>query len=471
MKKTKIIATIGPSSEDKEIIRKMYYSGMNVARLNLSHADHDFCKKIINKIKEINKEEDANIGIMLDLQGPVIRVGEFVNGFAKFTKGDKIRIHMNEVLGDYTKFSVSYSNLINDVDRGSMLKLNDGKLSMKVVDKLRDSLVCEVLEDGVVTNHKNLNAPGAHFSREYLTDKDRADIKFAHENDCDFLALSFVSSHEDILEVNDLLIELKDDHISIVSKIENDNALEDIEDIIKTSDAIMVARGDLGTEIPMERIPGIQKSIINKCHIYGKTSIVATEMLSSMETVIHPTRAEVSDVANAVLDGTDAIMLSGETTVGLYPVETVDMMSRIAISAEKDINYFETLEKTMHYENQDMTSTISYATSLSALRLKAKCIVTPTRSGHTAQKMSRFRPIVPIVAISKDAKVLRMLSLSFGIYTVKTTSLKNFVDIIDNAKCAAKSKFNLAKGDLILITGGYPPTAKRETNFLKIEEI
>lgn len=259
MNKTKIIATIGPASSDKETLLQMYYSGMNVARLNLSHTEHEFGNKIVKTIREINKENDAHIGIMMDLQGPDIRVGKFVGGTAKLTKGDKIRIYPNEIIGDSTKFSVSYPGLIRDVREGAILKLNDGKIELKVVDKKPDYLICQVLTDGEVSNHKSLNAPGTKFSREYLSQKDKDDIKYASEVGCDYLSLSFISSHEDILDVNDMLIELGNDHISIVSKIENQNALDDIDEIIMASDAVMVARGDLGTELPMERIPGIQK--------------------------------------------------------------------------------------------------------------------------------------------------------------------------------------------------------------------
>jgi pyruvate kinase len=471
MNKTKIIATIGPASSDKDILREMYYSGMSVARLNLSHANHDFCSDIVKKINSLNKELDSHIAIMMDLQGPDIRVGKFVGGSAKFIKGDKIRIYMDDTLGDNTKFSVSYKNLLIDVKEDAMLKVNDGKVELKVLEKKPDCLLCQVVTDGIISDHKSLNAPGTKFNRAYLSDKDKDDIRFASDTGCDFLSLSFVSSHEDILDVNDMLIELGNDHIAIVSKIENQNALDDIDEIINASDVIMVARGDLGTELPMERIPGIQKSIINKCHNFGKTSIVATEMLASMEQVIRPTRAEVSDVANAVLDGTDAIMLSGETTVGKYPVETVDMMSRIANAAEGDIDYIEMLERAMRTENQDITGSISYSVAASAARLHAKAIVAPTRSGYTALKMSRFRPSCPIIALSPSEDTLRSLALSFGVYGVKVPEMKTFDDIMVAATNAARKMLQVEKGDVIIITGGYPPKDKKATNFMKIEEL
>ena len=471
MNKTKIIATIGPASSDPSILKEMYYSGMSVARLNLSHASHEFCKDIVSKINSLNKEVDAHIAVMMDLQGPDIRVGKFAGGSATFTKGDKIRIYMDDVLGDNTKFSVSYKNLLIDAKEDSILKVNDGKLELKILEKKPDCLVCQVITDGVVSDHKSLNAPGTKFNRAYLSDKDRDDIKFASSVGCDFLSLSFVSSHEDILDVNDILIELGNDHISIVSKIENENALDDIDEIINASDAVMVARGDLGTEIPMERIPGIQKSIINKCHNFGKISIVATEMLASMEQVVRPTRAEVSDVANAVLDGTDAIMLSGETTIGKYPVETVDMMSRIANASEGDIDYIDMLERAMRTENQDITGSISYSVAASAARLHAKAILAPTRSGYTALKMSRFRPSCPIIALSPSEETLRSLALSFGVYGVKVSEMKTFDDIMNTATDSAHKVLQLKKGDIIIVTGSYPPKEKKSTNFMEIEEL
>ena len=281
---------------------------MNVARLNLSHADYAFCKDIIKKIDELNKELKSNVAILLDTKGPEIRVGEIAGGSAYLTEGDKIRIYMNPLLGDSTKFSVNYPGLVEDVKYNQILKVDDGKIELQVIDKDYDYILAEVKVGGFIASNKSINAPGVKLKRPFLSDKDKEDIVFAHENHVDFLAISFTSKADDILEVNDLLIELGNDHIGIIAKIENESAVNDLDEIVRVSDGIMIARGDLGVEIPMERIPGIQKAIIAKCHNMNKISIVATEMLSSMEHTSRPTRAEVSDVANAVLDGADAVM-------------------------------------------------------------------------------------------------------------------------------------------------------------------
>lgn len=471
MNKTKIVASIGPASKDKKTLKEMYYNGMNVVRLNLSHATHEFCEDIVKNVRSINKELGANIGIMMDLTGPDIRLGKFENGESYLKTGDKIRIYMDEVLGDCTKFSVSYNNLIKDVKCNNVIKLDDGKIELLVVDKGKNYLICEVKNGGIIKNHKSLNVPGIKFSRPFLSEKDIEDIKFANKMDIDFLSLSYVGNHEDILNVNDILIDLGNDHIGIIAKIENENALDDIDEIIRVSDGVMVARGDLGVEIPMERVPGIQKMLVNKCHTAGKVSIVATEMLASMENVIRPTRAEVSDVANAVLDGADAIMLSGETTIGKYPVETINMMSRIASVAEADINYLDFLDKTMRTEKQDITGSISYSVAECANRLKCKAIVATTKTGYTARKMSRFRPSCPIIALSPSEKTIRSLTLSFGVHGMVVKKFKDFDDIMEAANQSVKDIMAVNSGDKIIITGGYPLEIIKSTNFMKIDQI
>lgn len=471
MKKTKIIASIGPSSSEKEILREMYYKGMNVVRLNLSHANHEFCKEIIKKIREINEELETNIAVMLDTKGPDIRVGRFASHHAYLKSGSEIRIYTEDLLGDGTKFSVTYPNFVKEVPVNSIIKLNDGKIECKVKEKGFDFLLCEVLNDGLIEEYKSVTVSGVHFHIPFLSKEDKEDIQFAHEVKADFLALSFVSNSEEILEVNDMLIDMNDDHMGILAKIENEEAVEDIDNIIKACDGIMVARGDLGVQIPMERVPGIQKMIIKKCHEAGKVSIVATEMLSSMENGIVPTRAEVSDVANAVLDGADSIMLSGETTVGKYPVETLDMMSRIVEVTEEDINYFEYLEESMKTEKQDITGSIAYSVTECANRLKCKAIIAPTMSGYTARKMSRFRPSAPIIALTPNEDTLKSLALHFGVTTVKVKDFDSFDSMMKVAISSAKEKMNLESGDKIIITGGYPFKKVKSTNFMKIEEL
>lgn len=470
MKKTKVIATIGPASKDIEILKNLMLSGMDVARINLRYADKEFCEDIVNKIKNLNKELKTNTAILFDLEGPDITVGHFSGGSAYLNKGDKIRVYMDEVLGDSTKFSISYPNLINEIKVNNVLKINDGLIELKIIDKEINYLLCEVINGGFIEDGKGVNV-GIHLNIPFLRTKDIEDIKLANELNIDYLALSKVSSYEDVLSVNDMLINLGNDHIAIISKIENEHALDEVDEIIKNSEGIIVARGDLGVELPMERLPKIQKMIINKCHIAGKISVVATELLSSMENVARPTRAEVADIANAVLEGTDAVMLSGETTIGNYPVQSLEIMSKIIEETEVDQNYYEFLDTTMRTEKQDITGSVAYSAVECAIRLKCKAIVTPTISGYTARKISRFRPNCPIVAITPDINVVKNLKLYYGIYPVLESDINSFDKIMKISKEKTKNILKLEEKDKIIITGGYPFKEVKHTNFMKIEEV
>ena len=470
MKKTKVIATIGPASKDIEILKNLMLSGMDVARINLRYADKEFCEDIVNKIKNLNKELKTNTAILFDLEGPDITVGHFSGGSAYLNKGDKIRVYMDEVLGDSTKFSISYPNLINEIKVNNVLKINDGLIELKIIDKEINYLLCEVISGGFIEDGKGVNV-GIHLNIPFLRTKDIEDIKLANELNIDYLSLSKVSSYEDVLSVNDMLINLGNDHIAIISKIENEHALDEVDEIIKNSEGIIVARGDLGVELPMERLPKIQKMIINKCHIAGKISVVATELLSSMENVTRPTRAEVADIANAVLEGTDAVMLSGETTIGNYPVQSLEIMSKIIEETEVDQNYYEFLDTTMRTEKQDITGSVAYSAVECAIRLKCKAIVTPTISGYTARKISRFRPNCPIVAITPDINVVKNLKLYYGIYPVLESDINSFDKIMKISKEKAKNILKLEEKDKIIITGGYPFKEVKHTNFMKIEEV
>lgn len=470
MKKTKIIATIGPSSKDEATIKEMILSGMDIARINMKHASQKFATNIIKMINKLNDELDTNVGIMLDLKGPDLTVDKFNGGTAYFTKGTKIRIYNDCVLGDSTKFSVGCKDFVKKIKVNTTIKLNDGMIELLVVDKQEDYLICNVVVGGFIEDNKGVNIKNSPINLPYLSNKDIDDIKFASKMNVDFLGLSFVSSSEDVLKVNDLLIELNNAHISIISKIENQDAIDDIDDIIENSDGIIVARGDLGVEIPMERVPGIQKQVISKCHRFGKVSMVSTEMLVSMKNNVRPTRAEVNDVANAVLDGVDCVMLSGETTIGRYPVAVVDTMSKIIESTEEDLNYYEFLDKTMRTEKQDISGNISYSTVECADRLKCKFIIVPTMSGYTAKKISRFRPKCPIIALSPDKEVVKELSMYYGIYSINIGDVKTFDKMM---KVVHDTAINLGSnsGDKVIITGGYPFKEVRHTNFMKIEEI
>lgn len=470
LNKTKVIATIGPSTMEKEQLRRLMENGVDVVRLNMSHANYNFCKDIINKIDELNKELNLSVATMIDLVGPEVRTGRFLNGRAYFRKGDKIRIYMDELIGDSTKFSVDYSNLVKEVRFNSVLKVQDGLMDFEVIDIKKDCLVCEVLTDGTLNDCQTVVVDGVKLHLPTLTKKDEDDILFAHKVNADFLALSYVVSQEEVLAVNDILIRLKNDHMRIISKIESEEALDNLDEIIRVSDGIMVARGDLGVAIPLERIPGVQKRIIHKCHEAGIVSIVATELLSSMERMSRPTRAEVSDVANAVLDGADAVMLSGETTIGKFPIETLNMMEKIINSAEKDVDYLEFTTKLID-KNNDITSVLAQNVCISASKLKSSCIIAPTMSGYTAMKMSRYRPPCPIIAVSPNEDTVKSLQLHFGVNPVLIDSLSSLDKIIDESKKIVFKLISTNPGDKIIITGGYPFSDVKSTNFMKIEEL
>lgn len=471
MNKTKIIVSIGPASKDRETLKNLILSGMDVARFNLTYATYDFCMETIKTIRELSKECKTNVSIMMDINGPDVRVGKLKEGKAFLHRGDKIRIYMDEITGDDTKFSVTYPRLIDDVKHNTSILLHDGKIELKVLEKDINYLLCEVMNEGEIIEGCGINIPEIKLSIPFLSRKDKDDILFAHKVNADFLALSFVGSSDDVLEVNDYLIEIGNDHLGIIAKIEKERAIDEIDDIIRISDGIIIARGDLGAEIPMERIPSVQKMIINKCHLAGKVSIVSTEFLASMEKETRPSRAEVSDVANAVLDSVDAILLAGETTIGKYPVETVIMMNKIIGSAEEDINYYELLDRSMRSERQDITGSLVYSVTECANRLKCKAIIAPTMSGYTARKMSRFRPSCPVIAVSPDESTVRSLALHFAIRPVLIPEIGNLDKIITTSKKVAQDMIHMTTGDKLIITGGYPFKDVKHTNFMKIEEL
>ena len=470
MNKTKIVATVGPATANKDILKQMIENGVDAFRINMSYSTPTFCRGIIKIINELNIELKSHVAIILDIKGPTIKINHILNGSAYLKKDDKIRIYRDNVLGDCTKFSVDYKNLIDDVPLNSKLII-DGIIELKVLEKYDDWLLCKVLREGEIKDNKTLRIPNVKLSCEYLSFQDKEIIKFANDNDVDFLALSFISSSEDVLEVNDLLINIGNDHLQIISKIENNFAIDDIDNIIKVSDGIIIDRKDLGVEVPLEKIPGIQKRIISKCHANGIISIIATDLLSSVNSFDYPTRAEVSDIANAVLDGTDSIMLSDETTIGKKPIETLKLLENILKAVEQDIDYEYMLEKAIKTEKRDATGSLAYSVAGCALRLNCKAIFTPTMSGYTAKKISRFRPICPIIAPSPNELTTKSLALNFGVYPILIDDLQNLDSIIEKSKKLAKDVLQLKEKDNIVITGGYPFKKIKYTNFMKIEEI
>lgn len=471
MNKTKIVATIGPSNCSYEKLKELVKAGMNVARLNLNHADYDFCTEVVENINKINDELNTSIATMFDIRSENIKLGEFDNDEAYLEEGTKIRLYINEVIGDSTKFSIYADNIIEEVNYDSIIKIDNGHIELQVIDKESDYLLCKVLNGGFITSKCNVFIPDYKPSTPFLTKEAKDDILLANTLGVDFLALSNVSTNEDVLEINDLLINIGNDHIGIISKIENESAVESIDEIIKVSDGVTIARGTLGIELPMERVPGIQKSIINKCHLAGKISLVSTEMMTSMENDLIPTRAEVSDVANAVLDGCDAVILTGETMLGKHPVETIEMMGKIISTAEQDIDYLGFMDRAVRTEAKDTTGMISHSVSYNSHVLNCKAIVAPTMSGYTARKISRFRPKCPIIALSPDLLVCRSLALNFGICPVKIGEVKTLDKIIDLSKKIADEYLDINSGDKLIITGGYPFKEVKHTNFMKIEEI
>lgn len=471
MEKTKVIATIGPSTDSRDVLKKMFENGLDVLRINMSYATREELVRIIEMVKELNEQLGTFVSIMMDTKGSSINIGRLAGGKANLKTGDKIRIYKEKLLGDSTKFSTSFSDFVTETRIGSVIKANDGSIELEVIDKNAEYLLCLVLEGGEITEGRKIIVPNVSYTLPFMSPGDYDDIVFACQNDVDFIALSSIRSHEDVLNVNDILIEQNNDHIQLIAKIETREAIDELDDIINLSDGTMVARGDLGIEIPIERIPGIQKKIINKCHNSGKISIVATEMMSSMTHESRPTRAEVSDVANAVLDGADAVMLSGETTIGKHPLETLIMMTKILKSTEENIDYLEFMDRAMRTEKEDIPGMIAYNVASAANRLQSQLIVTPTLSGSTARKISRFRPKCTILAPSPDIKTIKSLTLNFGVTPVLIDELNSLDKIMLKATKIAKEKFNLKEKDKIIITGSYPFKEQNETNFMQITEI
>jgi len=471
MKKTKIVCTIGPASEREEILRQLFLNGMNVARLNFSHGNHEEHKKRIDIIKKLRGELRLPIGIMLDTKGPEIRLGNFSQESIELGDGDSFILTTRDIVGDESIVNVSYKGLVKDINTGNRILIDDGLVELKVVEILNDTdIKCTVLNGGTLKDHKGVNIPNVAINLPAVTKKDIEDIKFGIKNGIDFVAASFIRKAEDVLEIRKILEENGGEHIDIISKIENQEGVDNIDEIIKASDGIMVARGDLGVEIETEEIPLIQKQIIRKCNIAGKPVITATQMLDSMMRNPRPTRAEVTDVANAIYDGTDAIMLSGETAAGKYPVEAVKTMATIAKRIEETLDY-DNILRSKGLNNTNVTDAISYATCTTAKSLTASGIVTSTSSGHTARMVSKFRPNTPIIAATPNERTSRQLSLSWGVYTVNCQQAGNTDDLIDNSIEASKNEGFIHDGELVVITAGVPTGVSGTTNLIKVHVV
>lgn len=469
MKKTKIICSIGPASCSVKVMKKMVEAGMNVARINFSHATDEEKENVINTVKEVRELTSKDIALLYDTKGPEFRNGLMENGEIELVEDSIIRIVKNEVIGNQERFSVNYPEALNNLEIGSVILLENGLMKIEVISIEEDGVTCKIINGGMLGDRKSLNVPGVHLNIPFISEQDDADIRYACNHEGDFLALSFVSTKEDVMKVKDILKECDREDIKIISKIESTTGVDNLIDIINVSDGIMVARGDLGVEVPIEQLPIIQKKIVKECRNHGKICVVATEMLETMKKNARPTRAEVSDVANAVLDGTDAVMLSGETTTGKFPVETVKYMANICESTENFYDYNHQFEID---RKVDMTEAIAKCVISSAEMLDAKAIVACTVSGYSAKKISNLKPRAIILAACTTNAVARSLALNWGVYPKVVPLYETTDEIVGTAKREAIKFFDLKEKDNVIITGGFNIQGKEQTtNFLKIEKI
>ncbi len=469
MKKTKIICTVGPASDNSETIRSLINAGMNASRHNFSHGDHAEHKVRMDLVKELRTELNKPIAIILDTKGPEIRTGNFAAGKVELKEGSRFTVVCGEeVVGDETICSVTYNKLHEDVKPNDIILIDDGLVGLKVEEVKGKRIQCVVANTGMVGNHKGVNVPGVSINLPSLTERDIEDLKFGVSQDVDIVAASFIRKASDVLDIRRVLNENGGEEIQIFSKIENREGVNNIDDIIKFSDGIMVARGDLGVEIPTEEVPIVQKMIIEKCNEAGKAVITATQMLDSMMRNPRPTRAESSDVANAIFDGTDAIMLSGETANGKYPLEAVITMSKIAESAENALNYEANLKKKRRSHIPNVPNAISLATCNTAMDLNASAIITATQSGHTARKVSAYRPECPVIAVTPYEKVARSLALNWGVFPICADKVESTDELIDKSVNIALEAGYVEKGDLVVIAAGIPVNYVGSTNMMKV---
>lgn len=472
MQKTKMIFTIGPSSDNEEILTEFIKIGMNVARLNFSHGTHETHKDKIELIKKIRTNLNTPTAIMLDIKGPKIRTHNFINDGVELEAGQNFTfICDKEILGDNKSCSITYEELYKDVNIGGTILVDDGLLSFEIIDIQDKNIICRLLNDGIIKNHKGVNVPNVSINLPSVTEKDKDDLIFGCKMEVDFIAASFVRKASDVLEIRDLLNSNNRKNIQIIAKIESQEGVNNIDPILSVADGIMVARGDMGVEIPIERVPIIQKNIIKKCNEAGKIVITATQMLDSMIRNSLPTRAEACDICNAIFDGTDAIMLSGESASGLYPIEAARTMSKIAKETEAHLDYNYLNQRLKEPAMYDFAEAISYSTCRTSNVLNAKAIVAATNSGSTAKLVSKYKPKCPIIAITPHSDVMRGLSLNFGVLPVLCQQFATTDDILTEAKTVVKSLNIAQEGDDIIVAAGMPTNYTGGTNMLKIEKV
>ena len=470
MRKTKIVCTLGPASETEEVIAAMADAGMNVARINFSHGTHEEHAAKIAMIKKIREEKNIPLPILLDTKGPEFRIKTFKDGKVTLKEGDAFTFTTDEIEGDKTRVSVSYKGICEDMKPGDRILLNNGLMVFEVKRVKAPDVECSVVIGGELSNRKSMFFPDKEFKMTYLSEQDKRDLLFGIQQGVDFVACSFVSKAQDILDVRNFLHENGSDDIDLIAKIENRAGVNNLQSILDVSDGIMIGRGDMGVEIPYEELPDIQKTIINACRRAGKRCITATEMLESMIKQPRPTRAEISDVANAVYDGSSAVMLSGETAAGLYPVQAVAAMARIAMQAESKEQFIQKVNE-KDYLIRGIADALSHSACTLAKDVKAKAIVVCTRTGGTAKMVSRFRPMIDIIGMTTDVRSYRKLALSWGVLPVMSEEY-NSVDVLFHfAKCAARDSGLVKKGDTIVITGGTPNGKSGNSNLINIEVI
>ncbi len=470
MRKTKIVCTIGPACDNEATLEKMCLAGMNVARLNFSHGTHQEQQAKMDLVKRVREKLGLPIAIMLDTKGPEYRIRTFAEGSIVLKEGDPFTFTTEQIVGDQQRVAVSYTGLMGDLAVGDRILLNNGLMVFEVEELTETEAHCRVLVGGELSNNKSMSFPNKVMSQVYLSEQDKADLLLGVENGVDYIACSFVSCRQDILDVKDFLAQHTSEPIGIIAKIENQAGIDNLEEICKVCDGIMVARGDLGVEVPFEKLPAIQKKLINTCRRMGKRSITATEMLESMIYNARPTRAEISDVANAVYDGTSAVMLSGETAAGKYPVEAVETMARIVENTEQDINYDRRFWKT-EFPIRNTVDAISHATCAMAIDIQAKAIVACSLSGMTVRMVSRFRPPVTILGLTTNERTWRMLALSWGVIPLMCEEVPSSDVLFYTAKKVAKEHLDLQTGDEIIITAGLTNGQSGTTNLLKVETI
>lgn len=472
MLKTKIVCTLGPASDSAEMIEKMAKAGMNVARLNFSHGTHEAHAEVIERIKEVRERLGVPLAILLDTKGPEIRLSKFAGGSAVLETDSLFTLESEECEGDSTHASITYAALPKQVKEGDRILLDDGAIELSVQRTNDSSVVCRVIAGGVIKNGKGVNVPNVHLDMQHLSKKDKEDLLFGIAQDVDFIAASFVRTKDDIIGMRKFVDYNGGHNIKIISKIENAEGIENFDEILKYSDGIMVARGDMGVEVDFERLPGIQKKFIKKCYQAGKMVITATQMLESMIEHPTPTRAEISDVANAVFDGTSAVMLSGETAIGKNPLRAVSAMARIARQAENDAfetDVFGEIKYDIDYS--DITGALCDAACTTASDIKAKVIVTLTTTGKSARRMSKFRPLQPIVAATPRIKTFHQLALSWGVYPVLALEQDTTEKLFQHAVDCAKEIDLVYPGDLVVIAAGVPVATPGNTNMLKVEVV